>query len=54
MNLSSQVTQEAKIGRIWVPDQARKKTVQGAISVGKNLGMVVCAYHPRFSRKHKI
>jgi hypothetical protein len=45
--------QEAKIGRIAVRGQSRQKKVQRSHLKRKKLGMVACACHPSYGRKHK-
>jgi hypothetical protein len=54
--LSSQATQEAEIRRITVSGQPRPKKKKKNISrytLNGKKPLVVCAYHPSYSRKHK-
>jgi hypothetical protein len=54
VHLSSQNTQETKIGRIAVLGQTGQKSLWDPISMGEELGLVACTCHPSYGRKSKI
>jgi hypothetical protein len=45
---------EAEIERAAIPSQSSKKFVRPQLNGSKKVGLVVCASHPSYGKKHKI